>query len=138
MPGLDPVISEWVQKAEEDLKVASHALKLGTECPPGAVCFHAEQCIEKYLKALLVSLRSVFPKTHNILHMLDLLPIDRRPALSRAECLRFTDYATVMRYPGEYEPLKLSEARKAVSIARRVRREVRKHLPQQALRAKRQ
>jgi cell wall assembly regulator SMI1 len=42
------------------------------------------------------------------------------------------DY-TVTRYPGDYEPITLAEARKAVTLARRVRRELRRHLPGQAL-----
>ena len=30
------------------------------------VCFHAQQCIEKYLKAKLVEADIDFPKTHNL------------------------------------------------------------------------
>ena len=48
------VISEWVIKAENDLTTAAHTLKLGEDCPTDTVCFHAQQCVEKYLKALLV------------------------------------------------------------------------------------
>ncbi len=57
MPDLDnvlAVICEWVIKTENNLKNAVHSLKLGKECPTDTVCFHAQQCVEKYLKALLV------------------------------------------------------------------------------------
>lgn len=56
----------WVRKAESDLIMASHTLKLGTDCPTDTVCFHAQQTVEKYLKALLVVRNIVFPKTHDI------------------------------------------------------------------------
>lgn len=44
----------WIKKAEGDLKTAEHALTLKERCPFDTVCFHAQQCAEKYLKALLV------------------------------------------------------------------------------------
>jgi HEPN domain-containing protein len=42
-------------------------------------------------------------------------------------------YATVTRYPGDYEPISMAEAREAVKIARRVRWEVRKILEEKPL-----
>jgi len=50
---------------------------------------------------------------------------------------RLTTYATVTRYPGDYEPISLAEARRAIALARRVRREVRRLLPSSALRRRR-
>ena len=46
---------EWVEKAEEDLTNAEHTLTMEAHCPFSTVCFHAQQCVEKYIKALLVS-----------------------------------------------------------------------------------
>jgi HEPN domain-containing protein len=48
------IAREWIIKAENDLKTASHTLKIGKGCPTDTVCFHAQQCVEKYLKAFLV------------------------------------------------------------------------------------
>ena len=45
------VVRQWVQKAENDLKNAAHTLKLGVDGPTDTVCFHAQQCVEKYVKA---------------------------------------------------------------------------------------
>jgi predicted nucleotidyltransferase len=52
----------------EQLAVASEAALLREkDCPTARVCFHAQQAVEKYLKALLATLRGTpFPKTHNI------------------------------------------------------------------------
>ncbi len=127
------VAGGWVTKAENDLKTASHTLKLGSDCPTDAVCFHAQQTVEKYLKALLVLRGIDFPKTHDIEALLSLVPPAKRPELSEDAQARLTDYATVMRYPGDYEPIALSEARDAVAVARGVREAIRKLLPSDML-----
>jgi HEPN domain-containing protein len=128
------VVGEWVEKAENDLKNAAHTLKMGANCPTDTVCFHAQQVVEKYLKALLVLRGIAFPKIHNIEELVALLPAADRPKLSDAEQDRLTDFATVTRYPGDYEAVSLAEARGAVTLARRVRRDARKLLPSSALR----
>jgi len=126
------VAREWMAKAHNDLRSAAYLLKM-KDCPTDAVCFHAQQCVEKYLKALLVTQGTQFRKTHDLRELLALLPSRIRPFLDNNEQDRFTDYATVTRYPGNYEPISLSEARQAVKIARRVRREVRKILEEKPL-----
>lgn len=126
------VVREWVMKAENDLKNAAHTLKLGKDCPTDTVCFHAQQCVEKYLKALLVWRNVRFPKIHGIGELLRLVPLDGRPHLSAEEQERLTDYAADTRYPGAYEPISLTEAQGAVKVARRLRREIRRLLPRHA------
>ena len=128
------VVREWVQKAENDLKNAVNTLKMGGDCPTDTVCFHAQQCVEKYLKAFLVSRDIDFPRTHDIGNLVDLMPRNFRIRLSVEEQQRLTAYATTMRYPDEYEPLSLAQARKAVAIARRVRGELRAILSRKILR----
>jgi len=126
------VVKEWMAKAESDLKSAAHLLKV-KDCTTDTVCFHAQQCVEKYLKALFVARGLDFPKTHDLGELIVLLPARVRPHLDDREQDRLTDYATVTRYPGDYELISLSEARQAVKIARRVRREVRKILEKKPL-----
>jgi HEPN domain-containing protein len=133
---LEQLVREWVEKAESDLVNAVHTLTLGGECPCDTVCFHAQQCIEKYLKAFLVFESIDFPKTHDIERLVAMSPSRLKVSLTFEQQRRMTEYATVMRYPGKYPPLVLAEARKAVALARRVRREVRRLLPKAALRRK--
>jgi HEPN domain-containing protein len=128
------VARDWVEKAENDLKNAAYTLGMGNDCPTDTVCFHVQQCVEKYLKAFLILKSIDFPKTHDIKELVILLPVKSRPKLTPEEQRRFTDYATVTRYPGDYEPIPLAEARHAVRIARRVRNEIRKLLPKEILR----
>ncbi len=130
------VVGEWVTKAENDLKNAAHTLKLEEDCPTDTVCFHAQQCAEKYLKAFLVSVGVDFPRNHDIETLVALLPTGIEVGLAASEQRRLTTYATVSRYPGDYEPISLAEARQAVRIARRVRRALRRHLPKESLKKK--
>jgi HEPN domain-containing protein len=127
------VAREWADKADNDLKTAAHTLKLGDKCPTDTVCFHAQQCVEKYLKAFLVVLETEFPRTHDIEILVSLIPKSIRLSLTVEEQRRLTEYATIMRYPGYYEPILLSEAKQAVKLARLVRQKIRKLLQKHVL-----
>jgi len=131
------VVREWIEKAENDLKNAAYTLKMGEDCPTDTTCFHAQQCVEKYLKAFLTFKSIDFPKTHDVGELLALISESARPQLAVEEQRRLTAYATVTRYPGDYEPIPLSEARRAAAVARRVRKEVRALMPKEALRKRR-
>lgn len=128
-------VGRWVEKAENDLRMAVLALKHGgRRLPTDMICFHAQQCVEKYLKALLTWRSLRFPRTHDIMESVARLAERDRPALTIEESETLTRYATVTRYPGDYEPLSLTEARTAVRLARRVRKHIRSRLPKPALR----
>ncbi len=131
--GVFIVAGEWIAKAENDLKTSSYLLKMSKDCPMDAVCFHAQQCVEKYLKAFFVIKSIDFPKTHDIEHLVSILPESIWLKLSIEEQRRLTDYATVTRYPGDYEPIQLPEAKRSLTLARRVRKEIRILLPKEVL-----
>lgn len=141
MPGLPDALAEaareWVEKAENDLRAAAQILELGADAPTDAACFHAQQCVEKYLKAALVLNGIDFQKVHDVHVLVERLPLDARPALDVVERRRLTDYATSTRSPGDYEEIGLAEARAAVRLARRVRRELRRTFPRALLRPRR-
>ena len=138
MPASERVLAvarDWVRKAENDLMNAAHTLKLGADGPTDTACFHGQQCVEKYLKALLVLRAIDFPKTHDIEKLIFLLPATARTSLTAEEQAKLTEYATGARYPGWGE-IPLAEARRAVALARRLRREIRRVLPREILRRK--
>jgi HEPN domain-containing protein len=92
---------EWVQKAEDDLRLA----RVGsTQKPPvhDGVCFHCQQSAEKYLKAILQECGNVVEKTHNLNDLWSALlsdyPILRR---FRPRLKVLTKYAVDYRYPSE-------------------------------------
>ena len=132
-PEILSLVRQWVKKAEEDLRTAEHTLTLEDDCPYGAVCFHAQQCAEKYLKALLVLHSIPFPKIHDLLELLPLVLKTITLSLELADVATVNRYAIEGRYPGDWEPITREDAEAAVKVARRIREEVRKHLPAVAL-----
>lgn len=128
------VIREWVAKAENDLTAAVQILKLGRNAPTDTICFHAAQCVEKYLKSLLILRGVPFPKTHDIRVLMKMFPFDARPELTDDFQDQFTQYAAVTRYPDAAVDIPLASARKALAAARRFRLGARRMLPKGALR----
>ncbi len=112
----------WLQRARSDLAVGRAALGVRDAMAEDA-CFHAQQCSEKALKALLIHRREIFPRTHVLEHLLLLLeetgvavPADVQEAVS------LTQYAVEVRYPGVWQPVTAEEAREGLHIAERVLR----------------
>lgn len=128
------VLREWLEKADNDLIAARQIQELGKAAPADTVCFHAQQCVEKYLKALLIHLGIPFPKTHDIEVLMMLNPARQRPAMTSSEQRAFTSYAVATRYPQSALIISSREARSALAVARRVRRDARRLLPKAALR----
>lgn len=116
------VVREWIVMADHDLTAAAQILKLGKAAPTETVGFHAQQCIEKYLKAILVYRSISVPNIHDIRMLMALVPRRWRPALEEEMQDRLTKYATGGRYPGSGLDISLAAARKAVMFARAVRR----------------
>lgn len=116
----------WVRYAEQDWQLAVSLLRR-KHLLTVAICFHAQQCAEKYLKALLISRQLEFPKTYDLATLNSLC--ERHGILTGIlphSLALLSDYAVVARYPGN-EPTE-EEAREAVAIARVVRGFVRKWL----------
>lgn len=63
---MNPAAIAWVDLAEADYGAASRefALAAGPNVP--VVCFHAQQCAEKLIKALLVTHGIDPPKAHDL------------------------------------------------------------------------
>ena len=128
-----PAASAWVEKAEHDLRTAEHTFTLEEDCPFDTICFHAQQCAEKYLKALLVWKEIDFPKTHDLRLLIQIVPADTGIAVSIKEVIALNRYTIEARYPGFWEPIDRKEAQKAVELAKQVRNAVRAVLSPEVL-----
>jgi HEPN domain-containing protein len=51
---MKPLTEEWIAKAEGDFTTAQRELRARKSPNFDAACFHTQQCIEKYLKAILL------------------------------------------------------------------------------------
>ena len=120
---MQPLTTEWVQKAEGDLTTAQRELRARRNPNYDAACFHAQQCAEKYLKALLQEAQIPFGKTHNLSLLLDLLP-ERHSGMEllRPTLAILNAYAVEYRYPGESAEKEV--ARQAVMLAKEVKEAV--------------
>ncbi|TVR02054.1 MAG: HEPN domain-containing protein [Desulfovibrionales bacterium] len=78
---------KWMHFAEEDLRLAEHALHLASGCPYRLIAYHAQQCAEKYIKAFLVYSDIDFPYTRNIRKLIRLCGDDIFQALQDADAL---------------------------------------------------
>jgi len=109
---------DWLRRAHSDLALACGRLR--RDVLPEDLCFHAQQAVEKSLKAVLISKGVDFPRTHNLRILIDVLPetVFRDPVLDSSAAL--TDYAVSARYPGEVEKVTKEELKKARHIAREI------------------
>jgi len=88
---------ELLELAREDCRVAATLLPVG-EISDASVGFHAQQAVEKALKAALIE----FPFTHNLVLLVELCRdagLDLPPELVGAD--RLTPYGSRLRYGGE-------------------------------------
>lgn len=115
--------TEWIQKAEGDLATAHRELRARKNPNYDAVCFHAQQCAEKYLKALLQEQQIPFGKTHNLSLLLDLM-ITRflHLELLRPSLAILNAFAVEYRYPGESADKEV--ARQSLNLAEEVKKAV--------------
>jgi HEPN domain-containing protein len=122
-----------VQKAEEDLVLAEHGLALRENCPYDLICYHAQQCAEKYLKALLTEHMLRVPRTHDLRFLVRQLPSDLELDIELDHMITLNRYSIETRYPENWDDIERPEAKRAVVLARAVRDAVRPALPAAAL-----
>jgi HEPN domain-containing protein len=120
-------VDEWIAKAEGDFQTAQRELRARRAPNYDAVCFHAQQCAEKYLKAFLMERKIPFRPIHDLEILLGLIvPVSPEFEFVRDLLLLLNDYAVSFCYPGESATK--DEARAAVKALRTVRAFVRAKL----------
>lgn len=84
------------------------------------VCFHAQQMVEKLLKAFLTYHNVKFPKTHNLEILMEkCLELDEEFQKIRFKNLSM--YAVEIRYPEEFYIPSIEERNECVEIALQVK-----------------
>ena len=117
---------EWVEKAEEDYAIV---LLIQREQQPmyNSICFHVQQCIEKYLKAWLQEANMPVPRTHDLKELLQLI-VPTFPIWHtwESDFSTLTKHAVAIRYPGDSATV--DNASHAMHICAEVRQAVRQQL----------
>ncbi len=111
-------VKKWIFKAESDLKTAKDELK--TKSPAtDTVCFHTQQCAEKYLKAFLIFHNKPLKRTHNLAVLIEecasISPGFRE--LHDYSIDELSDYAVAVRYGNEFYFPSVEEAKEALRLA---------------------
>lgn len=125
MAEANPIVLQWVAKAEGDW-VALLMLCENSATADAAV-FHAQQCLEKYLKAALIAAGVTVRKTHDLLQLssqLASIESGWRPDDGLLDVLN--EGGVGFRYPGQEATV--DDAARAVQLTGDFRRELRRLL----------
>ncbi len=115
---------DWIAKAEGDFQAATALSRLRKAPLHDQVCFHCQQCAEKYLKARLEEAGLHYPKTHDLEVLLNLILQNEPMWAALLPSLRsLSGFAVEFRYPGNSATP--DDAEQALKDIRGVRKEIR-------------
>jgi len=96
------IVAEWIAKAEGDFVIVQRESRARNSPSFDGICFHSQQCAEKYLKAVLSQHGVTFGKTHDLVLLLEqAVPFYPKWELLRADMAYLSAFAVAFRYPGE-------------------------------------
>lgn len=112
---------DWLRHAKSDLAVASQSRT--PDVLLETLCFHAQQAVEKSIKAVLLYNGIKFPYTHDIARLITIL-VDAGIPWPKAldEASRLTGYAVETRYPGSVDVVTDEEYHGTLKVAERTLR----------------
>jgi HEPN domain-containing protein len=115
---MKPIAAEWVAKGEGDFGMMERECQVEKGPNYDGICFHAQQCAEKYLKARLCEADVTFSKVHDLVALLEqVLDIEVDWEGFREDLAYLSDFAVAFRYPGES-----ADRESAIEAQRRCRR----------------
>lgn len=91
----------WINYSESDLG-AAHVLLESEEFFPRQICFFAQQCAEKAIKAILVFEEVNFRKNHDLDRLRDLIPEGWKVKEQFPDLAELTIWSVESRYPATY------------------------------------
>ena len=93
--------------------------------PTDTICFHAQQAIEKVLKAVLVAHGQNVSKTHDLVRLLtDVLEFMPELSFFEDRLEEISEYGVAVRYPNGFAEPTLDEAVRAYETASEVKKTV--------------
>ena len=121
-------VQGWFEKGDHDLRAAEVILQ-SEDAPFDVICFHTQQCIEKYLKGFLTFHQQDIRRTHDLVSLnAECSRVD--PSFDTWEeiCEQLTGYAVESRYPDDFAEYSAEEAEHAFAAATRFRAFIREKL----------
>jgi len=123
------VVRAWFKKAENDLINAENTIKMDVP-PTDTICFHAQQCAEKYIKGFLTFYELDFPKTHSLEDLVSLCKNIAPKIESELDDIEIlSSYGVSVRYPDDlYYDIPEEDAQEAIDLAKKIKRVILKYL----------
>ncbi len=109
-------ISNWLFRAREDISVMQNLEQSGIEYYVSTICFHAQQAVEKYLKAYLILHDIDFPRTHDV----DYLLLECQKINANQFDFDFrslTEFGVSVRYPDDFYIPGIEETKGYIEVA---------------------
>lgn len=104
---------KWFKKAEGVLMIIQNIIQL-KDALYDLCCFHAQQAAEKYLKAYLVIRNTAFPKTHDLVQLIQIcLTFNNSFNDILKISYRLSEYGTTPRYLDGVDDIEIEEAKQA-------------------------
>ncbi|MSU77645.1 MAG: HEPN domain-containing protein [Gemmataceae bacterium] len=111
---------EWLNRAKSNLALAGNTIP---SVDFEDLCFDAQQCAEKAIKAIFIGRGETFPFIHDLEKLLGILEENGLKIPKYIwEAEELSQYAAKTRYPGMADPVTPREYRRAVRIATAVLR----------------
>jgi HEPN domain-containing protein len=118
-------LNNWIYRAREDISVMDKLANAGIEYYTSTICFHAQQAVEKYLKAFLIYHDVDFPRTHDVdFLLLECVKIDKDNFEFDFKSL--TEFGVSVRYPDDFYVPGVNETKEYLIIAQEVARTIEK------------
>lgn len=97
----DEYLKNWLFRAEEDIAVIDSLNNTDPVLYASTICFHAQQAVEKFLKAFLVYHNIDFPRTHDVdFLLLECKKIDSKDF--NVDLGSLSDFGVNIRYPDDF------------------------------------
>ena len=98
--GKAEILQQWLDKTNDDLRVAEYLSAMHHPTPDEIICFHCQQSAEKYLKTYMF-IKDIEPeKTHDLEELLNICLGFNQSFISLVSKLQFlNNYSVMPRYP---------------------------------------
>jgi HEPN domain-containing protein len=114
-------IQNWLFRAKEDISVIESLISVNLEYYTSTICFHAQQAVEKYLKAFLVYHDIDFPRTHDVDYLLlECQKIDKD--IFNIDLKSLSDFAVSLRYPDDFYVPGVNETKEYIEVAKEIQK----------------
>lgn len=115
----DLQFNNWVKRAQDDIKNAE--VLLDKKILPWIICFHCQQAIEKYIKALQVIYLKDYTREHNLLHLVQSLRNHIQIDDYASDLVYISNFYIATRYPtGQDTQITVSDAEEVLRLTKKL------------------